>query len=48
MILFGSIQRTELIALIERHIGRERRLQVAARRQKEAKLRLDHCFLVLL
>jgi hypothetical protein len=28
MILLGSIQRLELIKLIEKHIGRERRLQV--------------------
>ncbi|KAI9564003.1 hypothetical protein GHT06_007741 [Daphnia sinensis] len=40
MILLGSIQRTELIGLIERHIGRDRRLQVAARRQKEARVRM--------
>ena len=40
MILLGSIQRTELIGLIERHIGRERRLLVAAKRQKEARVRL--------
>lgn len=36
MILLGSIQRAHLIQLIEKHIGRERRLQVAAIRQKEA------------
>ncbi|XP_068158143.1 chloride channel protein 2-like [Drosophila tropicalis] len=29
MILLGSVQRSELIRLIERHIGRERRLEVA-------------------
>lgn len=40
MILLGSIQRTELINMIEQHIGRERRLQVAAKRQKEARIRL--------
>lgn len=28
MVLLGSIQRIHLIELIERHIGRERRLQV--------------------
>lgn len=39
MILLGSIQRIELIKLIERHIGRERRLQVAAKWQKEAQER---------
>lgn len=36
MILLGSIQRVHLIQLIEKQIGRERRLQVAAIRQKEA------------
>ncbi|XP_063220427.1 chloride channel protein 2 isoform X2 [Bacillus rossius redtenbacheri] len=39
MILLGSIQRIELIKLIERHIGRDRRLQVAAQWQKEAQER---------
>uniref|UniRef100_A0A1B6D5S7 Uncharacterized protein n=2 Tax=Clastoptera arizonana TaxID=38151 RepID=A0A1B6D5S7_9HEMI len=39
MILLGSIQRIELIKVIERHIGRERRLQVVARWQKEAQER---------
>jgi hypothetical protein len=39
MILLGSIQRLELIKLIERHIGRERRLQVAAKWKKEAQER---------
>lgn len=39
MVLLGSIQRLELIKLIERHIGRERRLQVAAKWQKEAQER---------
>lgn len=39
MILLGSIQRIELIKLIDRHIGRERRLQVAARWQREAQER---------
>ncbi|KAG8225087.1 hypothetical protein J437_LFUL000066 [Ladona fulva] len=39
MILLGSIQRLELIKLIDRHIGRERRLQVAAKWQKEAQER---------
>lgn len=29
MILLGSIQRMQLINLIERHIGKERRLQVS-------------------
>jgi hypothetical protein len=41
MILLGSIQRLELIKLIERHIGRERRLQVAAKWQKEAQERSE-------
>lgn len=36
MILLGSIQRAHLIQLIEKQIGRERRLQVAAIRQREA------------
>ena len=35
MILLGSVPRSELIRLIERHIGRERRLQVAAKWQRE-------------
>ncbi|KAJ8679361.1 hypothetical protein QAD02_015148 [Eretmocerus hayati] len=39
MILLGSIQRLELIKLIEKHIGRERRLQVAQRWHKEAEER---------
>lgn len=39
MILLGSMQRLELIRLIEKQIGRERRLQVAARWQKEAQQR---------
>jgi chloride channel 2 len=42
MILLGSIQRLELIKLIERHIGRERRLQVAAKWQKEAQERSEN------
>ena len=40
MILLGSIQRAELISLIEKQTGRERRLQVAAKRQNEARIRL--------
>lgn len=36
MVLLGSIQRMNLIELIEHHIGRERRLQIAAIRQREA------------
>nr|CAD7432037.1 unnamed protein product [Timema monikensis] len=39
MILLGSIQRMELIKLIEKHIGRDKRLQVAAKWQKEAQER---------
>lgn len=39
MILLGSIQRTELIALIEKLIGRERRLQVASKRRMEARIK---------
>ncbi|KAF4533368.1 hypothetical protein B566_EDAN002766 [Ephemera danica] len=39
MILLGSVQRLELIKLIDRQIGRERRLQVAAKWQKEAQER---------
>ncbi|CAG9832116.1 unnamed protein product [Diabrotica balteata] len=36
MVLLGSIRRLHLIQLIEKQIGRERRMQVAAIRQKEA------------
>nr|XP_023018406.1 chloride channel protein 2 [Leptinotarsa decemlineata] len=36
MVLLGSIRRLHLIQLIEKHIGREKRLQAAAIRQKEA------------
>lgn len=36
MILLGSIQRIQLIQLIEKQIGKERRLQVAAIRMREA------------
>lgn len=39
MVLLGSIQRMHLIQLIEQQIGRERRLQVAASRQREAQER---------
>ncbi|KAH0945110.1 hypothetical protein HN011_010915 [Eciton burchellii] len=39
MILLGSIQRLELIKLIEKHIGRERRLQIAQKWHKEAEER---------
>ncbi|XP_072383243.1 chloride channel protein 2-like isoform X1 [Diabrotica undecimpunctata] len=37
MVLLGSIQRMPLIQIIEKHIGKERRLQIAAIRQREAK-----------
>lgn len=40
MILLGSMQRLELRRLIEKQIGRERRLQVVAKWQKEAQQRL--------
>ncbi|XP_063704371.1 chloride channel protein 2 isoform X4 [Culicoides brevitarsis] len=36
MILLGSVQRYELIKIIDRHIGREKRLEVAAKWKKEA------------
>lgn len=36
MILLGSVQRHELIKMIDRQIGREKRLEVAAKWQKEA------------
>lgn len=39
MILLGSVQRYELIKMIDRHIGREKRLEVAAKWQKEAQER---------
>lgn len=39
MVLLGSIPRLSLIQLIEKHIGRERRLEVAAIRQREAEER---------
>lgn len=35
MVLLGSVRRPDLIALVEKHVGRERRLQVAAERQRE-------------
>ena len=34
-ILLGSVQRLELIELLERHVGAERRLEVVAQRQTE-------------
>lgn len=39
MILLGSVQRYELIKMIDRHIGREKRLEMAAKWQKEAQER---------
>lgn len=36
MILLGSVQRHELIKMIDKHIGREKRLEVAAKWKKEA------------
>ena len=39
MILLGSMQRLELRRLIQKQIGRERRLQVVAKWQKEAQQR---------
>ncbi|XP_065560015.1 chloride channel protein 2-like isoform X2 [Artemia franciscana] len=40
MILLGSIQRWELLKVLDLHIGRERRLQVAAQWQEEARTRV--------
>ncbi|XP_046643133.1 chloride channel protein 2-like [Daphnia pulicaria] len=39
-ILLGSVQRVEVIALLERHIGEERRLEVVAKRHMETRKRL--------
>jgi chloride channel 2 len=39
MILLGSVQRYELIKMIDKHIGREKRLEMAARMKKEAEER---------
>ncbi|XP_059609893.1 chloride channel protein 2 isoform X2 [Phlebotomus argentipes] len=39
MILLGSVQRFELIKMIDKHIGRDKRLEVAAKWQKEAQER---------
>lgn len=39
MILLGSVQRHELIKMIDRQIGREKRLEVAAKWHKEAEER---------
>lgn len=40
MILLGSVQRHELIKMIDKHIGREKRLEVAAKWHKEAEERV--------
>ncbi|XP_034488309.1 chloride channel protein 2-like isoform X3 [Drosophila innubila] len=39
MILLGSVQRYELIKIIEKHIGREKRMEVAQKWHKEAEER---------
>lgn len=39
MVLLGSIQRTELIDLLKRHIGHERRVKIAAQRRFEIQTR---------
>lgn len=39
MILLGSVQRYELIKMIDKHIGKEKRLEVAAKWKKEAEER---------
>lgn len=39
MVLLGSVQRYELIKMIDKHIGREKRLEVAAKWQQEAQER---------
>jgi chloride channel 2 len=39
MVLLGSIQRGELIELVKRHIGHDRRVKVAAQRQIEIQSR---------
>lgn len=41
MILLGSVPRVELIKLIDRQVGKERRMQVVAKWQKEAQEKLD-------
>ncbi|XP_050434534.1 chloride channel protein 2 isoform X2 [Adelges cooleyi] len=41
MILLGSVPRIELIKLIDRQVGKDRRMQVVAKWQKEAQERLD-------
>lgn len=42
MILLGSVQRFELIRMIERQVGREKRLEVAAKWKKEAEEREEY------
>ncbi|XP_013168834.1 PREDICTED: chloride channel protein 2 isoform X1 [Papilio xuthus] len=42
MVLLGSIHRWELVKVIEKAVGRERRLQVAALWHREAELRRKH------
>lgn len=44
MILLGSVQRHELIKMIDRHIGREKRLEVAAKWRKEAEEKMRQEF----
>ncbi|KAL7019495.1 hypothetical protein ACKWTF_011136 [Chironomus riparius] len=39
MILLGSVQRYDLIKMIDKHIGREKRLEMATRMKKEAEER---------
>lgn len=41
MILLGSIQRVELLHLLEQHIGKDRRVQVAAKCAEEAEQYID-------
>ncbi len=41
MILLGSVQREELVELLKRHIGHERRQKVAVQRHMEFQLKLD-------
>lgn len=42
MILLGSVQHQELYKMIDKHIGRKRRLAVAAQWRKEAEERMRH------
>lgn len=48
MILLGSIQRLALIKLIEKHIGRERRLQVKISNALEVHSRFYSSFLYII